>query len=102
LSEAGIGGVPDAGATAEDDHRGGLFTTSGRRHAVMTTADVRTQPGDRIEIEGHRVGEAHRLGEVLEVMGEPGREHYRVRWEDGTETIFYPGSDAHLIHKRET
>jgi hypothetical protein len=102
LSEGQIGAVPDAGATAEEDHRGRLFITSRRRCAAMTDARVQTQPGDRIEIEGHRVGEAHRLGDVLEVMGEPGHEHYRVRWDDGTESIFYPGSDAHVVHKQGT
>jgi hypothetical protein len=50
--------------------------------------------GDVVEVHGHRVGEAPRLGEVLEVMGEPGHEHYRVRWEDGHESILYPSSDA--------
>jgi hypothetical protein len=51
-----------------------------------------------ILIEGHRVGEGGRSGEILEVLGEPGHEHYRVRWEDGRETVFYPSSDA-TIHR---
>lgn len=50
--------------------------------------------GDVIEVTEHRVGEAARLGEVLEVIGEPGHEHFRVRWENGGESIFYPSSDA--------
>jgi len=49
-----------------------------------------------VEIHGHRVGEHGRLGEVLEVLGEPGCERYRVRWDDGRESIFYPSSDAHI------
>jgi hypothetical protein len=32
------------------------------------------------------------------VLGEPGHEHYRVRWEDGSETIVYPSSDAKVEH----
>jgi Domain of unknown function (DUF1918) len=47
-----------------------------------------------IAIHGHRVGEAERTGEVLEVLGEPGHEHFRVRWEDGHESVFYRSSDA--------
>ena len=43
---------------------------------------------------GHRVGEAGRTGEILEVIGESGQLHYRVRWEDGHESVFYPSSDA--------
>lgn len=35
-------------------------------------------------ISGHRLGEPERIGEILEVLGEPGREH-RVRWDDDRE-----------------
>ena len=55
-----------------------------------TTARV----GDVIEITGHRVGAAPRTGEILELLGQSGHEHFRVRWEDGHESIFYPSSDA--------
>ena len=68
----------------------------------MTTRMPTTKPGDRIEIEAHRVGEAHRTGKILEVLGEPGHEHYRVRWKDGTVTTFYPSSDAHVVHPQGT
>lgn len=54
----------------------------------------RAEAGDVLVISGHRVGEAERTAEILEVIGEPGREHFRVRWEDGHESIFYPSSDA--------
>ena len=50
--------------------------------------------GDVIVVSGHRVGDRERLGEILETLGEAGHAHYRVRWEDGTENIFYPGNDA--------
>ena len=30
----------------------------------------------------------------VEVLGGPGHEHYRVRWDDDRETVFYPSSDA--------
>jgi len=64
----------------------------------MAKVGEKAKPGDRILIEAHHVGGAHRTGEILEVMGEPGHEHFRVRWEDGTETIFYPSSDAKIEH----
>jgi hypothetical protein len=54
----------------------------------------RPQKGDVVEITGHRVGEAVRTGEILEVIGEPGQMHFRVRWEDAHESIVYPSSDA--------
>lgn len=56
--------------------------------------------GDVIVIEGHHVGDSRRAGEIIEVLGTPGHEHYRVRWDDDRETVFYPSSDA-TIHKHE-
>ena len=50
--------------------------------------------GDIVAIHGHHVGEPERLGEILEVLGEPGHERFHVRWEDGHESIYFPGEDA--------
>ena len=61
--------------------------------------------GDVIVIAGHRVGQAERAGEILEVLGELPNERYRVRWDDGHESLFRPGSDAtirHSTHRRAT
>ncbi len=60
----------------------------------MTKQKSRAMPGDLIVVEGHHVGEGRRIGEVLEVLGRAGHEHYRVRWDDERETVFYPSSDA--------
>ena len=58
-------------------------------------ADTATaRAGDLIVIHEHRVGESRRIGEILEVLGEAGHTHYRVRWDDDRETIFYPSNDA--------
>ena len=57
-------------------------------------AAARAEIGDLVVIAGHRVGEGERTGEILEVLGEPSHEHYRVRWDDGHESIYYPGNDA--------
>ena len=56
--------------------------------------------GDVVVISGHRVGERERIGEILEVLGEADHVHYRVRWEDQSETVFYPGSDATIRRSR--
>lgn len=53
--------------------------------------------GDVIEITGHAVGDAPRLAEIVELLGEPDHEHFRVRWEDGHESIFFPGNDARIV-----
>ncbi len=57
--------------------------------------------GDVVEVGGHSVHESRRLGEIVEVLGEPDHPHFRVRWDDGRETIFYPSSDA-TIHPGPT
>ena len=46
--------------------------------------------GDVISVGGHAIGGERILGEILEVRGEPGHERFRVRWEDGHESIFHP------------
>jgi Domain of unknown function (DUF1918) len=51
---------------------------------------------ERIWVDRHAVGGRKRQGEIVEVLGEPGHVRYRVRWEDGRETIVSPGSDASL------
>ena len=57
---------------------------------------MHAKTGDRIVVESAHVGQPRREGEVLEVVrGE--REHYRVRWEDGHESIYFPSSDCRVI-----
>jgi hypothetical protein len=64
------------------------------------TPSQQTRPGDVIVVEGRHVGDPHRLGEILEVVGSDARPHYRVRWDDDRETIFYPGGDVLIRHRR--
>ena len=60
---------------------------------------IRTvEVGDVIVVAAHRVGEPERTAEIVEVLGDAARPHFRVRWDDGRETIFYPGSDAIVRH----
>jgi hypothetical protein len=61
---------------------------------------LRGRVGDLVVVEGHRVGQGRRIGEILEVLGEPGHEHYRVRWDADRESVFYPSSDS-TIQKAE-
>ena len=46
--------------------------------------------GDVVEVGAHRVHEPARVGEILEVLGEPDHSHFRVRWDDGRETSTTP------------
>ena len=68
----------------------------------MPTSKTPVHTGDVIVLEEHRVGETHRIGEILEVLGEADSEHYRVRWDDGRETIFYPHSGSATIKPRRS
>jgi Domain of unknown function (DUF1918) len=59
---------------------------------------VHANTGDRIVVESAHVGQPRREGEVLEVVpGDGDREHYRVRWDDGHESIYFPSSDCRVI-----
>lgn len=62
----------------------------------MHIADHKPQAGDVIEVEGRQVGTPGRSGEILEVLGDSTHPHFRVRWEDGRESILYPSSDARV------
>jgi CBS domain-containing protein len=53
--------------------------------------------GDRIVIQTECVGRPARTGTVAEVLGGPDCEHYRVRWDDGHETLLYPGPDTRVV-----
>ena len=55
--------------------------------------------GDEIVVAGHSVGEHASTGVIEEVLGEPDHPHYRVRWEDGHESVYYPSSDATIRAK---
>lgn len=53
--------------------------------------------GDRLLVEGHKVGDPRREGEVVEVRGSDGAPPYVVRWSDGHEGLVFPGPDAHVV-----
>jgi hypothetical protein len=57
---------------------------------------VHANRGDRIIIESAHVGQPRREGEIVEVVSDAGNEHYRVRWADGHETVYFPQSDARV------
>lgn len=53
--------------------------------------------GDEIVVEAPVLGGPSRRGEIVEVIGEGERQHYRVRWDDGHESVYFPGPDAHVV-----
>lgn len=74
---------------------GTLEETYGKEVAMTKTVHGKpARPGDEIVITGHTVGDAPRTAVILEVLGEPEHVRFRVRWEDGHESIYFPGEDA--------
>jgi len=57
--------------------------------------------GDRIVVESEQVGTPSREGEILEVIGREVSTRYRVRWDDGHESIYTPSAGgARFVSKR--
>jgi hypothetical protein len=54
--------------------------------------------GDRLLIRGKTVESPDRSGVVTEVHGSNGGPPYLVRFDDGHETLVYPGTDAVVEH----
>jgi hypothetical protein len=50
--------------------------------------------GDRVSMESERTGQPAREGVILEVLGAGEGAHYRVRWDNGHETTFYPSAGS--------
>ena len=69
---------------------------------MALTRQVEASVGDTVEVSGRRVGDPGRTGEILEILGEDDHRHYRVRWEDGHETMLYPGEATTFRRKEPT
>jgi hypothetical protein len=54
--------------------------------------------GERIRIQGKTVGAQPRGGEILEVRGEDGGPPFLVRFDDGHESLVFPGPDSVIEH----
>ncbi|MBI4941410.1 MAG: DUF1918 domain-containing protein [Actinobacteria bacterium] len=54
--------------------------------------------GDRLVVRSAHVDGPVRDGEVIEVRGHDGEPPFVVRWEDGHEGLYFPGSDTVVQH----
>ena len=54
--------------------------------------------GDWLEV-GGPPGTMARRGQVLEVLGAAGHTHFRVRWDEEHESLFYPTDGAVIVHQ---
>ena len=69
----------------------------------MTSAESKrasVQPGDWLEVRG-TPGRPSRRGQIVEVLGARGHEHYLVRWEESRESIFYPSEGTSVVRGEE-
>ncbi|MEU7280715.1 DUF1918 domain-containing protein [Streptomyces sp. NPDC045431] len=57
--------------------------------------------GDKLTVHGRTVGQHDRTAEVVEVLGKDGNPPYRVRFEDGHETVMSPGPDSVVRHEEQ-
>ncbi len=66
---------------------------------ALTRTSRNTGVGALIEVRDIG-GNLSRQGEILEVLGRPGHDHYRVRWSDGHESIHYPAAGTRVLPVR--
>lgn len=61
-------------------------------------AIMQASVGDRIRIHSNAVGIPEHTGEILEARGSDGNPPYMVRFEDGHESLVFPGPDCEVLH----
>jgi Domain of unknown function (DUF1918) len=69
--------------------------------ADMSSKNTPATPrvGDLLEARGIH-GEPARRGQIVEILGEPGHEHYKVQWDEQHESIVYPADGVDIIRKK--
>jgi Domain of unknown function (DUF1918) len=57
--------------------------------------------GDHFVVKRRKVGQPRRKGEVVAVLGPlfSRRQHFRVRWDDGHESVYVPGAAVRVERK---
>jgi hypothetical protein len=55
---------------------------------------VELKVGNRVEVESESTGQRSRTGVIEEVVREAPSPRYRVRWDDGHESIYTPAAGA--------
>ena len=58
--------------------------------------------GDRLHVHSRAVGQTEQLADVIEIHGEAGAPPYLVRYENGHESLIFPGPDCTIEHAGQT
>jgi len=61
-----------------------------------TPPPLRASVGDWIEERDPRRGTTRR-GQIVDVLGGPGREHFQVRWDEEHESMVFPGEAVRIV-----
>jgi Domain of unknown function (DUF1918) len=56
--------------------------------------------GDWVRARGVH-GETAREGEIVEILGSPGHERFRVRWDEQRESILFPADGVTIVPRRD-
>ena len=68
------------------------MTRTDERHKISVTA------GDWLEV-NMIGGGPNRHGQIIEVLGAPGHEHYRVRWDEEHVSLHFPAQGTRFMHE---
>ncbi len=69
--------------------------------ATTTAVRAASGPRDEIVVDSEKAGAPPRRGEILEILEESYGIRYRVRWEDGHESVVHPVAGTVHIHHRD-
>jgi hypothetical protein len=94
---------PDARLTRMSAGTGGALIVVPYRSALVTAMHSRVEArvGDWLEARGIH-GEPARRGQIVEVLGQPGHERYRVRWDEQHESIVFPADGVTVVRHGPT
>jgi hypothetical protein len=79
-------------AASEKPAAKGTKKTAAKRSTPKQKQPIEAKRGDVIVIESEKVGSPPREGEVLEILHGQVSVSYRVRWQDGHESVIAPGA----------
>jgi len=61
---------------------------------------MEAEVGDQLVLEGERLDQGRRVGEVTAIHGTGSRRYLSIRWDDGHESLFVPGPGAKFEHRK--
>lgn len=62
----------------------------------LNPSQIEARVGDWLEAHGIG-GDGVRRGQIVEILGGPGRWHFQVRWNEDHESIVFPGEGVRIV-----